>query len=556
MIKIALKTLVLNLIAVLSVMPAAAQKKYTDFKTLSDNINTLAGRYPSICRINSLCRTAEGRDIWLITAGTGDTGGKPGIAVFGGVEGNHLLGCELAYGFAEKLMQNSSVPEVKSLLDKITFYIFPDVSPDATEQFFAPVRYEKTVNSRPVDDDRDFRTDEDPYDDIDNNGIISMMRIADPSGKYTESGADKRIMVQADLSKGETGGYLEYSEGTDNDKDGSFNEDGKGGVDFNRNLTFGYEAFGNGSGPYPVSEPETKAVLDFLFDRFNIYAVFTFGPQDNLGQPWKAAETKEPSRNNQQERAGQRPSRRDNMKITSILKSDELINKLISDKYHEITGAKGAPQANPEPGNFAEWAYFHYGRYSFTTPGWWFPVEKNENPGVAFLKFAEKNRINDVFLPWTPVNHPDFPGKKVETGGLKPFVMSNPPADTLSYLVESIYRFITYVAGLHPELEFINLKTEKTGGDIFRVTVGVHNKGVFATCTEAGDFNLWTRMMRIEMVPEKDQSLISGQRIQRIQRLQGDETAEFSWLVSGSGTIQIKAGAVNTGIINTSVSLQ
>lgn len=554
--KIVLKTLVLNLIVALSVMPARAQKKYSDFKTLSDNINSLAERYPSVCKVNPLCRTAAGRDIWLITAGAGDTGSKPGVAVIGGVEGNHLLGCELAYGFAEKLMQNSNLPEVKNLLERVTFYIFPDVSPDATEQFFAPLRYERTVNSRPVDDDRDFKTDEDPYDDIDNNGIISMMRIADPAGKYRESAADKRIMAEADLSKGETGGYLLFSEGIDNDKDGSFNEDGDGGVDFNRNLTFGYEAFGNGSGAYPVSEPETKALLDFLFDRFNIYAVFTFGPQDNLGQPWKAAETKELPGNNQQDGSEWRPSRRDNMKITSVFKSDELINKLVSGKYHEITGAKGAPQVNPEPGNFAEWAYFHYGRYSFTTPGWWFPVGKDENPAVAFLKFAERNGISDVFLPWTPVDHPDFPGKKVETGGIKPFAMTNPPADTLSYLVDSHYRFITYIAGLHPDLEFIDLKTEKAGGDIFRITALVHNKGVFATCTEAGDSNLWTRIMRIEIVPEKDQTLVSGQRIQRIRRLQGDETAEFSWLIGGSGTVQIKAGAVNTGTINTSVSLK
>ena len=69
-----------------------------------------------------------------------------------------------------------------------------------------------------------------------------------------------------------------------------WNEDGEGGVNFNRNLTYNYEEFGTGAGMYPVSEPETKAVSDFLFDRFNIYAVFSFGPQDNLGQPMKSQE--------------------------------------------------------------------------------------------------------------------------------------------------------------------------------------------------------------------------------------------------------------------------
>ena len=73
-----------------------------------------------------------------------------------------------------------------------------------------------------------------------------------------------------------------------------------------------------------------------------------------------------------------------NRKFTSILKTDEVINKLVSDKYHEITGAKGAPPHQNAPGNFMEWAYFHYGRYSFGTPGWWFPVEKGKNPEANF----------------------------------------------------------------------------------------------------------------------------------------------------------------------------
>ena len=132
--------------------------------------------------------------------------------------------------------------------------------------------------------------DEDPYEDLNKDGFITLIRVKDPSGKYIESDEDKRVMVAADLAKGQSGSYLVYSEGIDNDKDGSFNEDGAGGVNFNRNFTFNYEEFGLNAGLYPVSEPETKAVADFLFDKFNIYAVFTFGPQDNLGQPLKASE--------------------------------------------------------------------------------------------------------------------------------------------------------------------------------------------------------------------------------------------------------------------------
>ena len=87
--------------------------------------------------------------------------------------------------------------------------------------------------------------------------------------------------------------------------------------------------------------------------------------------------------------------------IKSIMKEDEAINKLVSDKYHEITGVKGAPATDTGHGNFMEWAYFHYGRYSFSTPAWWFTVEKGKNAEAAFLKYAENRKMGNIFVPWT-----------------------------------------------------------------------------------------------------------------------------------------------------------
>ncbi len=58
-----------------------------------------------------------------------------------GIEGSHILGKELAPGFASSLLKESALPEIKALLEKITFYVFPDVSPDATEQFFRDLKY-------------------------------------------------------------------------------------------------------------------------------------------------------------------------------------------------------------------------------------------------------------------------------------------------------------------------------------------------------------------------------------------------------------------------------
>lgn len=511
---------------------------YSDHNAISSFARSLARENPSVCNATSIAKTPGGKDIWVIVAGTGDRDSKPGIAVVGGVEGNYLLGREISLRLATALCSNPS-QEIRNLLDKVTFYIFPDVSPDASEQYFSNPKYERTINANRTDDDRDFMINEDPFEDLDGDGFITHLRVEDPAGKFIIDTDDLRIMTAADISRGLTGGWLYLTEGTDNDKDGSFNEDGEGGVSFNHNFTYDYEEFGKNAGLNPVSEPETKAVADFLYDHFNIFAVFSFGPQDNLGQPLKSSDRTSPDR-----------------RITSIMKSDETINRLVSDKYHEMTHLKGSPQSIVTPGNFMDWAYYHYGRYSFSTPGWWFPAEKGKNPEAEFLAYAEKNNIKDVFVPWKAISHPDFPGKNAETGGIMPFVMINPPADSVDAMADRNVKFLTAVASMHPELEFTGVATEKTGDGIYRLTLRVHNKGVFATMTEAGENNIFTRLMRISIEPGKGQQILSGRKVQRMERITGGDSKEYSWLIQGKGAVKVTAGAVNTGIINTSVELR
>jgi len=565
---------------------SGAQTGYHDHKSMVREAEALGRQFPALCTVKSLVKTAGGRDIMILTIGTGEKDSKPGIAVIGGIEGNYILGRELALGFAGKLLKGASSHENISLLEKISFYVLPDVSPDASEQYFQGLKYERTVNARPMDDDRDFVTDEDPCEDLNNDGMITMIRVADPTGNYVVSSENDRIMVEADPAKGERGSYLLFTEGIDNDKDGKFNEDGPGGVNFNRNLTYNYEEFGTGSGSHPVSEPETKAVLDFLFDHYNIYATFAFGPQDNLGQQPRPG----PERSGGAPAAGagqgsgqdQRPPQASSFpppggsfpmqgapgsgsmrmmmgqdrRITSVLKADETIVKLAANKYREITAVKGSPPAKSSPGNFMDWSYYHYGRYSFSTPAWWIPAERDKNPDVTFLKFAEENKIDGVFVPWTEISHPDFPGKKVEAGGIRPFASVNPTADKLSKLITNNSKFITEMARMHPQLELVDVVTEDQGENIYRLSLKVLNSGIFATCSAAGERNLWTRIMRISLETGSNQKLLSGQKVQRIQRLEGGGSAEFSWLIMGKGKVKISAGAANTGTVTTTAELK
>jgi hypothetical protein len=111
------------------------------------------------------------------------------------------------------------------------------------EQYFASLRYERQGNSVDTDDDRDGKFNEDPYDDLDKNGKITWMRIQSPVGEYRLNPDDNRSLVKADITKGEKGQYLLMREGLDNDKDGNFNEDGEGGVWFNKNLSFAHPSF-------------------------------------------------------------------------------------------------------------------------------------------------------------------------------------------------------------------------------------------------------------------------------------------------------------------------
>ena len=105
-------------------------------------------------------------------------------------------------------MQGIATDSIKNLLNKTTFYIFPNMSPDAMEQYFASLRYERQGNSTATDDDRDGNSNEDDYDDLDGNGKITWMRVESAVGTHRVHPNDPRVLIKADISKGEKGTYL------------------------------------------------------------------------------------------------------------------------------------------------------------------------------------------------------------------------------------------------------------------------------------------------------------------------------------------------------------
>lgn len=526
-----------------------AQEKYSDYAKQTQRLQVLAKAYPQFAKLRSLAKTTGGKDAWQLTIGSGDVDAKPALVVIGGTEGNHILGTELAIGFAENLLQASGTDSIKTVLSKTTFYIFPNMSPDAMEQYFTALQYERQGNAVATDDDRDGKTNEDPAEDLDGNGKINWLRVESPIGDYKVHPDDPRVLVKADPAKGEKGKYILLPEGIDNDKDGVINEDGEGGVWFNKNFTYKHPSFTTGAGEFAVSENETRALLDYLYDRFNVYAVVSFGSNNNLSTPYTFNATAASA-----------------ALISGWLEPDTKVNAMVSELYNKLTGMKDAPKSNAAGGDLLSWAYYHYARYSFSTPGWWAPKTKpdstrNEKAFTAedatanYLRWAGQQNITNNFTPWKKIDHPGFPNQTVEVGGIDPFVQTTPPYNLVADLVKKHAQFMVKLAGYQPELDIINVKTERLGGGISRVSVELINKGALSSHAKLGERSYFVKRINVKVKTGNNQSLVSGKKIQVLNALEGYSKQSFTWLIKGNGMVEIEAGSPTTGSKIISVQL-
>lgn len=516
---------------------AFAQDDYSTFSEMTDRLQALENSHSEFAQLQSLTQTLGGRELWLLTLGTGDPAAKPAVAVVGGAEGSHILGSELALQFAERLLNDTPEDSLRQLLDGTTYYVVPRLNPDAAEQYFADLKYERDGNAKQTDTDRDGRLNEDGYEDLNGDGLITMMRVSDRTGNWRPHSEDPRIMIQADINEGEKGSWKLYTEGRDNDRDQAFNEDGEGGVDLNKNFTFDYPAFEPGAGAYMLSEKENRALLDFLMEEaWNTYAVVSFGPPNNLSEPVSFR------RGGVSQRV-----------ITGWYEEDTELNAIASRLYGKVTGLSGGSRVDGDPGDFFQWAYFHYGRLSLSTPGWWTPPSGEDGtPGsgnsgeLRFLQWADGQNL-DAFVSWEEIDHPDFPGQTVEVGGIKPFLMNNPPYSAVDSLARKHTEFLAALSVLQPAVEITNMQVERAGENLTRISVEIYNSGTLPTATRLGERTRWVRDVIAEISLEDGLSLVSGERFSNFDSIGGDDSERLTWLVRGSGTFSLKAGAPTAG---------
>src|ERR1043166_4027675 len=277
---------------------AGATASYQDNEVLIKHLKDLAKTNKSMTRALKVCDTPGKNAVWRLELGGGSDDERkwhPAMLVVAGIEGNDLVGTASVVAWAESLVQAYPKDEkIKKLLDSTTIHLWPRLNPDGARHFFSKPRLETATNDEPVDDDHDGLIDEDGPDDLDGDGQITWMRVEDPEGEYVLDPAEPRLLLKADRSKGEHGAWRFLSEGRDNDGDKSWNEDGAGGVNFNRNFPYNYRFFAPWSGQHQVSAIETRALADFVIDHPNIAVVFTFGAADNLVQTPKGEAPKRP----------------------------------------------------------------------------------------------------------------------------------------------------------------------------------------------------------------------------------------------------------------------
>lgn len=420
---------------------------YHNYSALTKALGDLSNQNKKITKLISIGQTLKGRDIWMLQiSGEKDRvpNEKQALLICGNAEGDHVIGSEVALGIADYLIKGyGKIAEVTEVLDKRTFYIIPRLNPDGAEIFFEKTMLEHPGNLKPRDEDYDWLIDEDGAEDLNGDGMITLMRVKDKKGDWTIDRKDPRLMHKKEKTTSLDSLYQLYPEGIDNDGDEKYNEDGLGGFDINRNFPHNFGGDVKGWGVYPASEPEARALIDFM-NRYstaeqtqphkNICAVLLFSKYDNLaaepgiecGKPeFPVAQTEEDDmpqmafqfgrRERDSDQEQQRGERKD-PQPKKAEDDDMPLFKKVSEQYKKITAIESAVTEKPA-GSLYEWTYFQYGVPSFSANLWSLRKEKKESADTTAQKPDQPESVEEQAPDKQASMRQRFAGRST---GLKP----------------------------------------------------------------------------------------------------------------------------------------
>jgi murein tripeptide amidase MpaA len=443
-------------------------------------------RYPGLLTVESIGTSHEGRDILAATL-TNQTerppGEKPALYVDGNMHAGEVTGCAVAlYTIYHLLTHYGTDAAVTDLLDTRTLYILPRVNPDGAERYLTtPYTLRSSVRPYPEPEPGEGLTPE----DLDGDGRILTMRVPDPKGEWKISEQDPRLLVKR--KPGDTGGayYRLYTEGR-------LNKYVRGpvavakpleGLDINRNYPANWSPTQRGGGPYPLSEPETRAVAGFVIDHPNICAILNYHTTGgvNLSPPCATSDAAMPLKD------------REVYKALGALAAETTGYPYIS--VYDAFPAIDERGTRSAAGGFIEWTWEGLGIWGLSPELWdivgkagvTFPDVKqkllhdpSEEEGLALLKWNDEHLKGEGFVDWQAFDHPQLGA--VEIGGWwSKRVRQNAPPEFLPEEEDKYAAFTQQYAGLTPLVRVGATEVEALGGGLFIVRAMIENHGWLPT---------------------------------------------------------------------------
>ncbi|MGI6642647.1 MAG: M14 family metallopeptidase [Bacillota bacterium] len=448
--------------------------------------------YPRLCRLECIGRSYQDREILMLEITNRETGpgsDKPGVYADGNTHAGEVTGCEvILYSIKQLLEGYGKDPKITKLIDTRTFYFVPRITVDGSEYYLStPHMLRSSLHPWPGE------TDDKPGlypDDIDGNGKILSMRVKNPDGGWKVSSKDPRIMVRRRPDEmGEVGDifYDVFTEGFIRDYDPDVTvkrAPGMYGLDFNRQYPANWAIHTRqpGSGDYPFSEPEMKAIGDFYLSHPNIVTSMSYHTSGGLIlRPFC------------------------DKKDSAFDRRDLEIYKAVGEVGNEITGYPlvsvfeefTRDQERPPVGSVLEWAYESLGILSLETELWDMAGQagiqrrspqaarnltekEREEEAVEILRWNDEKMGGVLFHDWKPFQHPQL--GEVEIGGWEPkFGRQNPPVALLEEECRKNAQFNLARAAVTPRLVIEKVTATGLGGGIYNVEAVIRNEGYLPT---------------------------------------------------------------------------
>ncbi len=561
-------------------MPKIRFNTFYRYPELTRLLKEYAKEYPDLIRLESIGKSHEGRDVWLVTATnfkSGSDAEKPAFWVDGNIHASEVTASAAALYLIQSLVTKYKTdPNITRALDTRAFYIVPRVNPDGAE--WALADKPRLIRSST----REYPYADDPLEglvageDIDGDGRILQMRIEDPNGAWKVHPEEPRLMIRRDPI--ETGGkyYRILPEGLLKNYDGVTIKviSPKQGLDLNRNFPAGWRPEGDqqGAGPYPASEPEARNLVDFIARHPNITGTISFHTMSGaLLRPY------------------------DDRPDEEFLTNDLWTYQKIGSKGTEITGYPNVSvfhdfKYHPKQvitGGFDTWTYEHVGVFSWTVE-FWSPMRQAGIENFKFIDWYREHPVEDDlkllkwndevlkgqgYVDWYTYKHPQL--GKVELGGWDSLHMwTNPPLEFLEKEISPFPDWVVWHTLISPRLVLLETKVTALGANTYCVRLVVQNEGWLPTyVTKKALERKITRGVIAEISLPKGASLEAGKARQELGELEGraykpvnadeteestDERVKVEWMVKGRKGTKVKLLAKHdrAGVVKAEVVLE